>query len=98
MRNSLQYPFSVLIVTIEAPHPQISHICVRFLPNILSPDGLSEGSADGVTLSLDKVTKTRGHSPFPPCHIRLAHCLSGSRHRKAIACKLKRAENVFDNG
>ena len=47
----------------------------------LSPDGLSEGSADGVTLSLDKVTKTRGHSPFCPCHRKLAHCLLRSRHR-----------------
>ncbi len=45
-----------------------------------SPDELSEGSADGVTLSLDKVTKTRGHSPFCPCHIQLAHYLPRSRY------------------
>ncbi len=50
-------------------------------------------SADGVTLSLDKVTKTRGHSPFPPCHIGLAHYLLGSRY--PIVHKLSRQQVIF---
>ena len=85
MRYSYSKKSALKISVLRAffKYEYLNHTNIRFcIPHRVTLRGynVSDGSADGVTLSLDKVTKTRGHSPFPPCHISLAHYLSGSRH------------------